>query len=275
VAQRHVEVIVLKQLASCLAMPMLVIGSKGDLLFFNEPAEPILGHRFDEIGEMGQDEWSGLLATSDDQGVPIKREDRPLIAALERRLPAHNRFWMRGLDGQRRKIEGTAIPLIDLRGELLGAVGIFWDFQSIGSEGGEGQASREGRIRYGVETVLCRRFADALAMPVFMVDAEGQLIHFNEAAGRVLGRRFEDLAETTRSELYDAFAPCDEDGTPIAPERHPMSIARECRGLVHHRMWIRDLNGRSRRLEVTAIPLVGQSGRMLGAFGIFWENEVS
>ena len=128
-AQRHVEVVVLKQLASCLAMPMLVIGSDGDLLFFNESAEPILGHRFDEIGEMSQDEWAQLLVTSDEHGVPIKREDRPMIAALERRVPAYNRFWLRGLDGRRRRIEGTALPLINLGGELLGAVGIFWEAQ--------------------------------------------------------------------------------------------------------------------------------------------------
>jgi hypothetical protein len=40
-------------------------------------------------------------------------------------------------------------------------------------------------------------------------------------------------------------------------------------------MRIRDLSGRSRQVEVTAIPLVGQSGRLLGAFGVFWEIESS
>jgi PAS domain S-box-containing protein len=275
VAGSHVEVIVLKQFASCLAMPMLVIGPEGDLLFFNEPAEAILGHRFDEIGEMGRDEWTSLMVTSDDQGVPIKHEERPMIAALERRVPINKKFWLRGLDGKRRKVEGTALPLIDLGGELLGVVGIFWDFQSVGGEGAEAQVSRDGRIRYAVETVLCRRLAEALAMPVYLVDALGRLIYFNEAAGRILGRRFEDLSETTRDELYAVFAPSAEDGSPIAPDQHPMSIARERRELSHQDMWIRDLNGKSRHVEVTAIPLIGQSGRILGAFGIFWENQTA
>jgi len=278
VAKRHVEVVVLKQLASCLAMPMLVIGPEGDLLFFNESAEPVLGHRFDEIGEMSRDEWSALLRTTDDYGAPIKREERPMIAALERRVPVYNRFWLRGLDGERRKIEGTAFPLINLGGELLGVVGIFWDFKRIGGEAGEAgetQVSRDGRVRYAVETILTRRLSESLATPVFMVDAEGQLIHFNEAAGLILGRRYEDLATTTREELYTAFAPRDEDGSLIPPDRHPMAIARERRELAHRRMTIRDLSGTMRHVEVTAIPLVGQSGRMLGAFGIFWEIEAS
>jgi PAS domain-containing protein len=256
-------------------MPMFVIGPDGDLLFFNEPAESILGHRFDEIGEMRRDDWSSLLVTSDDLGVPIKREDRPMIVALERQVPAHRSFWLRGLDGKRRKIEGTAIPLISLSGEMLGAVGIFWEFQRIGSEGegGEAQVNREGRPRYAVETILTRRLAETLATPVYLVDAEGRLIYFNRAAGRVLGRRFEELPMLKRDDLYADFAPRGEDGAEVAPEEHPMSIARVRRELVHRPLWIRDLDGRPRHIEVTAIPLIGQGDRMLGAFGIFWEIE--
>ena len=38
---------------------------------------------------------------------------------------------------------------------------------------------------------------------------------------------------------------------------------------------IRGQDGVERLLEVTAIPLIGQSNRMLGAFGLFWEAEAS
>ena len=45
---RNVEIILLKQLASCLAMPMFVLGPDGEMLYFNEPAESIVGARYAE-----------------------------------------------------------------------------------------------------------------------------------------------------------------------------------------------------------------------------------
>ena len=54
-AQYEIEVILLRQLASYLATsrcPSSSLDSRGTLAFYNEPAEIILGKRFDETGEM-------------------------------------------------------------------------------------------------------------------------------------------------------------------------------------------------------------------------------
>ena len=47
-AQHDVEMIVLKQVASYLAMPIFLVDLKGNLLYFHEPAEAILGRRYDD-----------------------------------------------------------------------------------------------------------------------------------------------------------------------------------------------------------------------------------
>ena len=83
-APTDVEIILSKQLASCLAMPMFVLGPEGELLFFNESTEPILGRRFEETGSMPVDEWLELIQTTNEEGIPVKQEHRPLIAALQR-----------------------------------------------------------------------------------------------------------------------------------------------------------------------------------------------
>ena len=44
-AQREVELILVRQLASYLTTPFLVVDTKGTLLYFNEAAEPLLGRR--------------------------------------------------------------------------------------------------------------------------------------------------------------------------------------------------------------------------------------
>jgi PAS domain-containing protein len=196
-----------------------------------------------------------------------------MIAALNFGMPVHNRFWLKGLDNKHRHIEGTAIPLVNVEGENLGAVGFFWELVGGETQLGQPSADPEDSRHHAVETILTRRLASRLATPIFQVDAAGRLIYFNGAAGDVLGSSFEEVAAMNRHELYAAFDPTCEGDEPIPMEEHPMSIARLSQEPVHRRVRIVDLDGERRLIEVTAIPLIGQCGRMLGAFGFFWEIE--
>lgn len=126
-AQRAIELILTRQLSSYLAQPIVVLDSHGDLLFFNEPAEAIVGKRFDEVGEIRRGEWSLLFKPSQGDGTPVKREDLPLTVAIDKHAPAHLSYWIQGLDGVRRNIDNTAFPLVGQSGHLLGAVGLFWE----------------------------------------------------------------------------------------------------------------------------------------------------
>jgi PAS domain-containing protein len=128
-AQKEIEVILTRQLASYLAMPIIIIDSAGTLLFYNEPAEVILGMRFEETGELFADEWAQTLVVTDEQGTPLAPETRPLLIALAERRPTHCEMWLQGLDHVRRHIEITAFPLIGQAGGHVGAVGIFWEVE--------------------------------------------------------------------------------------------------------------------------------------------------
>jgi PAS domain-containing protein len=124
--QREIEVILTRQLASYLALPIFIVDTDGTLIFYNEPAEAILGHRFEETGEMPASEWSSLYTTDvqDESAVP---EEVPLMIALREQRPVHSRLVIRGLDHVQRHIEATAFPLIGQAGRSLGAVAIFWE----------------------------------------------------------------------------------------------------------------------------------------------------
>jgi PAS domain-containing protein len=125
--QKPVEMILMRQLASYLAMPIMLFDSEGTLLFYNEPAETILGRRFDETGEMSLEEWYGIQELTDEDGGPLPLEARPLVIALERRQAAHRSLWVRAPDGRRAKIEVTAFPLEGQGARHLGAVLILWE----------------------------------------------------------------------------------------------------------------------------------------------------
>jgi PAS domain-containing protein len=126
VAQHAVELIVLRQVASYLATPIFLVDLEGTLLYYNEPAELVLGQRFDETGEMTMAEWSSDFVPENEDGSPMPAEDLPLVIALRERRPAHASFLITGLDGTRRSIATTAFPLVVQSGHHLGAVALFW-----------------------------------------------------------------------------------------------------------------------------------------------------
>jgi PAS domain-containing protein len=126
-SQRAVELILMRQLACSLAMPIFLVDPAGNLLFYNEPAEQLLGSRYDETGEMSVGEWSSLFAAIGEDGSPLPGEALPLSIALHKHRAAHLAFWIRGLDGVSRKIGATAFPLEGQGGRQLGVVGIFWE----------------------------------------------------------------------------------------------------------------------------------------------------
>ena len=126
-AQKEIEVILTRQLASYLAVPIILIDAAGTLLFYNEPAEVIVGRRFEETGELSADEWAQLLVVTDEHGTPLAPERRPMLIALTERRPVHGELWGQGLGHVRKHVEITAFPLIGQAGRQLGAVAIFWE----------------------------------------------------------------------------------------------------------------------------------------------------
>ena len=126
-AQKPVELILMRQLASSLALPIFLVDAAGTLVFYNEPAERLLGMRFEESGEMPASEWSTLWQPTEADGRPFAPERLPLMVAIAERRAAHGDFFIQSLDGTRRHIGTTAFPLIHLTGEVLGAVVLFWE----------------------------------------------------------------------------------------------------------------------------------------------------
>jgi hypothetical protein len=126
-SQQEIEVILTRHLAEYLAMPIFIVNPVGDLIFYNEPAEMVLGTRYSETGIMPASEWGTAFSPVDQQGASIPPQDLPLMIALTKRCPAHKVFWIRGLDGRLREIEVTAFPLIGQADRFLGGIAIFWE----------------------------------------------------------------------------------------------------------------------------------------------------
>ena len=119
---------------------------------------------------------------------------------------------------------------------------------------------------------MARGFTSNLATPAFLVDDSGNLIFFNEAAGEILGVRFEEAGSMGPDEWGGRFEPTAPDGTPLPIEELPLAIALSQGRAAHSPMRIRSSRGQSRDIEVTAFPVVGRAG-LRGAIAIFWEDS--
>ena len=121
-----IEMILNRQLADCLSIPAFITDTAGNLIFYNEPAEEILGKQFEDTGEMPVEEWSTVFKPVNEDGTELPPEELPLVKTLKSCFPFHKTFWIEGLDGKRRKISVTSYPVMGRTDKFLGAVALFW-----------------------------------------------------------------------------------------------------------------------------------------------------
>ncbi|HEX4720106.1 MAG TPA: hypothetical protein VH300_16400 [Thermoleophilaceae bacterium] len=120
-----------------------------------------------------------------------------------------------------------------------------------------------------LELILARNLLSTLSTPAFLVNKPGDLVFYNEAAGMLLGTRFEERGVMPATEWVETFGPIDEVNEPIPIARQPLTTAlRHNRpGHAHHR--IRSIDGAVHPVEVSAVPVIGTDGSH-GAMVFFW-----
>lgn len=125
---RHKSLLLIlaRELATNVATPIFVVDPEGTLVYYNEPAEAVLGASFATTGELSFDEWGQRWNPEDPNGVAIDPYDLPLAVAFRDKRAAHAPMRITALDGERRLIEVTSVPLLGADDELMGAIAIFW-----------------------------------------------------------------------------------------------------------------------------------------------------
>lgn len=122
----EIEIILSRQLADCLSLPVFITDTMGNLIFYNESAEEILGSRYEETGELKVEEWATMFKPVNEKGKPMPPEDLPLVKTLKNKRPYHKVFFIESLGGVKQKISVTAYPIINRASKFVGAVAIFW-----------------------------------------------------------------------------------------------------------------------------------------------------
>jgi PAS domain-containing protein len=123
-----------------------------------------------------------------------------------------------------------------------------------------------------VELILARSLIANLSTPGFLVDEEGIVVFFNDAAGAMLGVRFEEVGRMGPEQWATEFGPFDEAGERVPPEKVALTIAlREGRPSAA-RYQIHSLKGVKHHIEAAALPILTVKGTR-GAMVCFWPLE--
>jgi PAS domain-containing protein len=121
--------------------------------------------------------------------------------------------------------------------------------------------------------ILARELAANLATPMFLIDAGGILVFFNEAAELLLGKSYGDVGAITALEFGAMLELENVDGTPMRRRDSPAGVAFYDREPAHRRLLATTLDGARQPFEVTAYPLFGHVGEMHGVLTVFWRAK--
>ena len=124
--QRNLVLILARAFAAQLATAVFLVEADGTVIYFNEAAERLLGHRFIEGAGMPADEWSTRYRPRDAEGQTVPLQSLPLGVTMLKREPSHGIVTISGADGVDRRIEVAAFPLFAHTEDFVGAVALFW-----------------------------------------------------------------------------------------------------------------------------------------------------
>jgi PAS domain-containing protein len=123
-----------------------------------------------------------------------------------------------------------------------------------------------------LELILARNLMSALSTPAFLVDEGGILVFYNEAAGMLLGKRFEELGKVGPQEWGALFGPFDDVDEPIPYDELPLVVAVRNGRPAHAEFKIRSTDGLLHRIEASAFPILTPHGSQ-GAIAVFWPTS--
>ena len=119
-ARRSLELILARSFAGNLAVPCFVSDANGTIVWFNEPAERLIGRTAEETPELSPADFASILDARDEDGGSTSPKTLPFVRALHDRAPALLVLGVTGADGSD-WLHVCALPLLAPDGETLGA----------------------------------------------------------------------------------------------------------------------------------------------------------
>jgi PAS domain-containing protein len=121
--------------------------------------------------------------------------------------------------------------------------------------------------------ILARAFASQLATAVYLLDSEGTIIYYNEAAEHLIGRPFIEGAGAKAEDWMGRGRPLDEEGREVPIESLPLGRTMLKREAAYGITMFRTADGEYRRIENVTFPLFAHTDDFVGVIALAWLQE--
>jgi PAS domain S-box-containing protein len=236
----------LRTLVDTLPLGVLLVQADGRL-FFNRRTEELLGMRLSPDG--GSTQYANRILFPD--GTPVPREQLVSARVLRGETVTGEEYLVERPDGERAPVLGSAAPMRDADGRVVGAIGVFHDM------------SERMRMEQAIRTNerLLKGIFDILPVGVWIADGTGRIVSNNPAGERIWkGARYVPVAEFGQYKGWWV-----DTGKPIAAEE--WALARALRGetSLAELVRIQCFDGSFKTILNSAVPLRDESGGITGA----------
>jgi PAS domain-containing protein len=123
-----------------------------------------------------------------------------------------------------------------------------------------------------LDLILARNLISGIRLAAFLIDPDGMLVFFNDAAGELIGRRFEEVGRLRREEWNSEFGPFDEFGKLMPTDDMPLARALREGLPAHDRFHVAVGEDDLLEVDVSALPLTTAEG-FQGAIVVFWRSD--
>jgi PAS domain S-box-containing protein len=230
-------------------MPLgtLILQADGRL-FFNRRTEELLGMRLSPTA--GSAQYADRIKFPD--GSPVPQEQLPTRRVLSEGVSiVAEEYCVERPDGARIPVLGSAAPLFDEHGAVVGVVGVFQDMSE--------RMRGEQAIRANEH--LLKSVFDILPVGVWVADASGRLVQTNPAGERIWkGARYVPVEQFG---VYKGWWV--DTGKPIAAEEWAMARALKGEASLAELVRIQCFDGSLKTILNSAVPLRDERGGITGA----------
>lgn len=120
-----------------------------------------------------------------------------------------------------------------------------------------------------LEMIQARNLTSRLRTASFLVDRDGTLVYFNDAAAELLGISFDEAGPMEPGTWGTRFRPREPKGRELPVEELPLAIAVQSGRPGFARMEITGADGADHLIEVTSFPIMSGEAQQ-GSVAIFW-----